>query len=313
MMHDIGTIGLSDVKAHEANAAAFFSGNTEKPDVAKALSAPYGEHTQLGHGWTGILILKGTFDISPLYKPALEHVGAYNLVYGNTHSGEMDFREVSADTPRSEAVAHVAQKLPIKPFSLLLCGDTPHTVNVPARNATVALWAQGHATPGFAKMIESVILLNREPSLEKANYAKLVRERVFDTQGGKYVVSLGYFSKHPRVVLATRNMELYTWIVYYNGVYSFIWSTDSLYMERVKEQLDTVKQNELFYLEIRLDNRSLLVVHPLFWITKFNRVMNNLKGGATRLVVTSYMRNYILRMNLTQPENFNDEVAKDET
>jgi hypothetical protein len=35
---------------------------------------------------------------------------------------------------------------------------------------------------------------------------------VFESQGGKYAVCLGYFSKHPRIILSTRNMELYTWI-----------------------------------------------------------------------------------------------------
>jgi hypothetical protein len=268
--------------------------------------------TQVGHGWTGLMILKGTFDVSPLYKPALEQTGNYTVVYGDAQHGTMEFREVEAAIPRHEAVAHIAQKLPIKPFSLMVCGDVPNTMHVPARSTTVALWNQGQATPGFQKMIETLIQLNREPASEKANYAKLVRERVFDTQGGKYAVCLGYFSRHPRIVLATRNMEIYTWIVYYNGVYSFVWSTDKYYMDRVKSLLEPIKQNELFYLDIEMDNRSLLVVHPLFWITKFNKVMNSLKGGATRLVITSYFRNYLLRMNLTQAESFNTIEVQDE-
>lgn len=268
--------------------------------------------TQLGHGWTGLMILKGTFDVSPLYKPALEQTGNYTVVYGDAQHGTMEFREVEASVSRQEAVAHIAQKLPIKPFSLMVCGDVPNTMHVPARSTTVALWNQGQATPGFQRMIETLIQLNREPASEKANYAKLVRERVFDTQGGKYAVCLGYFSRHPRIVLATRNMEIYTWIVYYNGVYSFVWSTDKYYMDRVKALLEPIKQNELFYLDIEMDNRSLLVVHPLFWITKFNKVMNSLKGGATRLVITSYFRNYLLRMNLTQAESFNTIEVQDE-
>jgi hypothetical protein len=123
---------------------------------------------------------------------------------------------------------------------------------------------------------------------------------------------MGYFSRHPRIILSTRNMELYTWIVYYNGVYSFIWSTDKDYMDRVKSKLEPIKQNELFYLEVPLHNRSLLVVHPLFWITKFNKVLNSLRSGATRLVITSYFRNYLLRMNLTQPESLDDEAIINE-
>lgn len=271
------------------------------------------EATQLGYGWTGMLILKGTYDVSPLYKPALEQAGNYTVVYGDAQHGTMDFREVEAATSRVDAVAHVAQKLPIKPFSLLICGDVPATMHVPTRNTTVALWNQGQATPGFNRMVETLIQLNREPTTEKANYAKLVRERVFDVQQGKYAVCLGYFSRHPRIILATRNMEIYTWIVYYNGVYSFMWSTDRDYMNRVKQQLEPIKQNELFYLDIEMDSRSLLVVHPLFWITKFNKVMSSLKGGATRLVITSYFKNYLLRMNLTQPMHFDEEGNTDET
>lgn len=267
---------------------------------------------QIGHGWTGMLVIKGTHDISPLYKQALEQEGGYTMVYGDAQHGEVDFREVEATQPRTEAIAHIAQKLPIKPFSMLICGDFPHTMHVPTRSTTVALWSQGQTTPSFQKMIETLIQLNREPSLEKANYAKLVRERVFESQGGKYAVCLGYFSKHPRIILSTRNMELYTWIVFYNNVYSFIWSTDRNYMDRVKSKLEPIKQNELFYLEVPLHNRSLLVVHPLFWITKFNKVLNSLRSGATRLVITSYFRNYLLRMNLTQPESLDDEGIMNE-
>jgi hypothetical protein len=83
-------------------------------------------------------------------------------------------------------------------------------------------------------------------------------------------------------------------------------------MDRVKSKLEPIKQNELFYLEVPLHNRSLLVVHPLFWITKFNKVLNSLRSGATRLVITSYFRNYLLRMNLTQPESLDDEGIMNE-
>lgn len=289
-----------------------FSGTEEQKSNVPKADGEQPVATQFGHGWTGMLVLKGTFDVSPLYKPALEQAGGYNVVYGDSQYGTMEFREVDSETARVEAIAHVAQKLPIKPFSLLICGDAPATMNVPTRSTTVALWNQGQSTPGFQKMIETLIQLNREPTTEKANYAKLVRERVFDSQGGKYAVCLGYFSRHPRIILATRSMEIYTWIVYYNGVYSFMWSTDRNYMDRVKAQLEPIKQNELFYLDIEMDNRSLLVVHPLFWITKFNKVMSSLKGGATRLVITSYFRNYLLRMNLTQPEHFDEEQKNED-
>jgi hypothetical protein len=41
-------------------------------------------------------------------------------------------------------------------------------------------------------------------------------------------------------------------------------------------------------------------------------VLNSLRSGATRLVITSYFRNYLLRMNLTQPESLDDEGTMNE-
>lgn len=271
--------------------------NTPKADL------PQPDKIQSGHGWTGVLVLKGNFDISPLYRPALEQEGEYNIVYGDSQSGEMDFREISPEMPRTEAVAHVAQKLPVRPYSMLICGDVPTTMHVPTRSTTVALWSQGHCSKGFQDMIESIIKLNREPggSEKYANYAGAVRTRIFDSQAGKYAVCLGYFSRHPRIVLATRNMEIYSWIVHYNGVYAFVWSTDSTYMDRVKHKLVTVKQNDLFYMDIRLDSVSLLVVHPVYWITKFNKVLHTMKSGSSRLSITAYFKNYLLRMSTNQP------------
>lgn len=256
--------------------------------------------TQLGNGWSGILVLKGTFDVSAIYRHLLEREGRFTLAYGDSQSGVMDFREIDEVTPRTEVLAHVVQKLPIRPFSLMLCGDYPQTMNVPTRNTTVALWNQGQATGGFQRMLESVIQLNRIPQDAKVNYAELVRDRVFGKQLGKFAVCLGYFSRHPRVVLATRNMEIYTWIVHYNDVYAFVWSTDPHYMDRVKEPMDANQQNALFYLPVEMKPRSLLVIHPLFWITKFNKVLNasKTKANTPRLTITSYMRNYLMRMNM---------------
>lgn len=260
---------------------------------------------QHGQGWTGILVLKGSYDISPLYRQALSQTSdnsSYSLVYGDAQHGNMEFRDVTTETPVSESMAHIAQKFPIRPFSLLLMGDSPATMHVPARSTTVALWNQGHCSHGFNRMIEMLVQLNREPQVEKSNYARLVRERVFEPQTGKYAVCMGYFSRHPRIILATRSMEIYSWIVCYNNVYSYVWSTNRYYMDSIKEGLDTVKQNELFYMEIGLENRSLLVIHPLFWITKFNKVMNAFNGGGSKLLITSWMRNYVLRMAIQRPE-----------
>ena len=255
-------------------------------------------------------MLKGTWDITPLYKPLLEQAGPLTFVYGDAQSGVTEFREASAETPRMEVVAHVAQKMPIRPFTMFICGEPPKTMHVPARKTTVALWHQGHCEPGFDRMMTDLIQLNKEPPPANSNYAKLFRERVLDDQYGKFAMCLGYFSRHPRLVLATRNMELYTWLVYYNGVYLFMWSTDHKYLDRIKETLEPHKQNELFYLPVVLDTRSNLVLHPLFWVTKFEKVLKTIKVN-NKLLIISYMRNYLLRMSLTQPTT--NELDRHET
>lgn len=267
-------------------------------------TAEEASNVQHGGGWSGILVFKGSYDISPLYSRALKarEAQCYTAVYGDTQTGDIGFHDFDEASDSRDAIAHVTQKFPVRPYSLLIVGDVPLTMHVPSRSTTVALWSQGHCNPGFSRMVEDLVQLNREPALEKSNYARLLRERIFERQTGKYAACLGYFSRHPRIVLATRNMEIYSWIVYYNQVYCYVWSTDPSHMHSVRDSLDSIKQNELFYLEIGLENRSLLVVHPLFWITKFNKVLNAFKGGASKLIITSWARNYILRMAVQRPE-----------
>jgi hypothetical protein len=256
-------------------------------------------------GWTGLLILRGKHAINPVFTQILSDIAGQTLVYGNSRSGPFDFRELAdTETSSHEALAHVSQKLPVEPFSLLIAGDKPVTYHVPARSTTVALWSQGSCSAGFNSMISALVQINREPVPEQTNYAALVKEKVFQPQGGKYAVCLGYFSKHPRLILATKQMQLYTWVVYYNDVYFYVWSVDPSFMDRVKALLDKVQQNDLFYAEVPLDNASLLVIHPLYWITKFNKVYSNLMQGPNRLTIVSYFRNYLLRQTHTDALTF---------
>ena len=252
-------------------------------------------NTQQGAGWTGILVVKGSLDISPLYKPAVDTSREHSVVYGDTSTGSVDFKMFDSTASRDSVIAHIATSLPIKPYALLIAGDTPKSMNVPVRNTTMSLWTQGHSTPGFNAMIDSVAQLNRTPIDEGANYTELMRAKVFEPQSGKYAVCLGYFSRHPRIVLATKNMELYAWVVFYNGVYAFVFSTNRQYIEMVKQGLETARRNDVFALPVELPANHVTVVHPLYWVTKFNKVFNSIKSSGSRLMITTYLREYILR------------------
>lgn len=260
--------------------------NIHKPEV---------DSTQHGSGWTGILVVKGNLDISPLYKPAIDQSNTYSVVCGDTATGEMSYKLFDTSVSKEAVVAHIATSLPIKPYSMLISGDIPQSVNVPVRNTTMNLWSQGHSVNGFSSMLDAVAQLNRTPIDESANYTELMRSKVFEPQSGKYAVCIGYFSRHPRIVLATRQMELYAWVVFYNGVYAFVFSTSKNYIDLIKQGLDKARKNDVFALPVELMPNSVTVIHPLYWITKFNKVFNSVKTPGSKLTITTYFREYILR------------------
>jgi hypothetical protein len=263
-----------------------------KPNTDKDVAA---DTTQHGSGWTGILVIKGNLDIAPLYRPAVEMASNYSVVCGDTATGEMHYKLFDNTLTKEVAIAHIATTMPVRPYSMLISGDIPISVNVPVRNTTMNLWSQGHSANGFNSMLDAVAQLNRTPIDETANYTELMRSKVFGPQSGKYAVCLGYFSRHPRIVLSTRQMELYAWVVFYNGVYTFIFSTNKNYVELIKQGLDTSRRNDVFALPVELSSNSVTVIHPLYWITKFNKVFNTMKTAGSKLTITTYFREYILR------------------
>lgn len=258
------------------------------------------DDTQHGNGWSGLLVLSGKFDISPIYRQMLaDQHAAFSVVYGDAQHGKVEFKD-STPEQYKEMLAQIGMKFPIQPFSLIIIGDSPEITNLPTRDATVGVWSQGHIDGGFQKPADLLIHLNREVFPQKINYTRVLRERVIEPLQGKFAMCIGYFSRHPRLVLATQNMELYTWIMYYNDVYMFVWSTDLLFVDRIKKSLAYERRNELFALSIHLDNRSMIVIHPMYWISKFNKVLKLLPGRDSRLLITSYFRNYLLRQSITR-------------
>lgn len=259
------------------------------------------ETIQTGTGWTGLMVLRGTFDISPLLAPATKAGPDLHMLHGSLDTGDMSMHKLSAAP--DEALATTVTKFQVAPYNCIMIGDCPDTVNVPARNTTVSMWSQGYSPLGLKTMIDSLITLNQTPIDKEQNYAKLLCSRVTEPHLGKFSVCLAYLSKRPRLVLATRRMGLYLWIMSYNGVQVVVWSTDKDYAQRIRASMDDPSSNSFVAHEVHMPDRSLLVVHPLYWITKYNRMISRTRSPGMRNVdPMTYFSNYLTR-TLVVPEN----------
>lgn len=236
----------------------------------------------------GLLVLSGHHDVSVAWRKHLVEDSPY--MYGDLQSGEVHMRPGVADTVT--AIADIAQSMTIKPYAFVCGGDPHQTAHIPTRSTSICAWAHGDATVKD-QAIRHLLNINRDGPVQ-ANYGELVHRRVFSSIPGSYACVLGYFSKHSRLLLCARDRMLFLWLVYLNGVYSLVWSTNPLHIEQSVPYLPTHLRHELFSYPIALFN-STVALQPTYLVSKFARHLREAPSPANRLTVIGYLASYIQR------------------
>lgn len=191
--------------------------------------------------------------------------------------------------------------------------DEMYSISIPSRGSTAATWLNGSITntgeideftgltdpglsaPGFAPS-KLLVKLNstKHPSLEvtDSNYADLVKKRVIDNIEGTWSLMLAYLtmSSRSRITLASRNKDIYFHLAYRNKYYVLFW-TDSVSL------FDTLKSAGAFiYSMAPLSQGGVLVMHPLYLVSKWKKWRQKYANEAGPLVAVSILEGYLSRI-----------------
>lgn len=195
--------------------------------------------------------------------------------------------------------------------------DEMYQIAVPSRGSTAVTWLNGVITnneeiseftgisdkelvaPGFSPS-KLLVKLNsaKHPDLNdvEANYAQLIKRRIIDKLEGSWSIMLAYLtmSSRSRIVLASKNKDIYFHLAYKGKYYVLFWSdSESLY--------DNVKDSGAFvYSMAPLHVDGTLVLHPVYLVSKWRKWRQKYTGEAGPLMAVSILEGYLSRITVKE-------------
>jgi hypothetical protein len=243
---------------------------------------------------------------------------SYEFTYANDIDGVQN-----SDNP---------EKIPPLEPGVFLIGKSPFETScpiaIPTRGSTVVTWLNGNVTnfqsikdfvniptyssfvePGYAPSILLTKLNSKKhgSSEPEKNYSHLVKDRVMDKLEGIFSFTMGYLtmSSRSRLIIATKNKAIYFHVAYSEKYFVLFWTDEEgLY--------STLRHNNAFvYSMAPLDNNGLLVIHPVFLVSKWKRWITNTSkrlGGALMAIsmLENYLRNNSLKEGVTNENTFGE-------
>lgn len=217
---------------------------------------------------------------------------------------------------KTEPLAEIASFTPgtfLLASSLL--SENLYSIAIPSRGSTAATWLNGTITnteeingftgihddslsdQGYAPSKLLVKLNSSRHSTEEetdANYALLVKKRVTDKLEGVWSLMLAYLtmSSRSRIILASRNKDIYLHLAYNRKYFVLFWSDSA-------ELFDTLKQGGAFvYSMAPLSRDGVLVLHPMYLVSKWKKWRQKYTGDAGPLMAVSILEGYLSRITV---------------
>ena len=134
---------------------------------------------------------------------------------------------------------------------------------------------------------------NKHPDLSglELNYTKLIKERVVSKLTGIYSMTLAYLTMNnrSRIILATKMKDMYFYLAYTNDYYVLFWTDEHSLFNSLKNT------GAFIYGMTPLSNDGILVIHPIFLISKWRkwRAKNSKSSGSLKAV--SILESYLAR------------------
>lgn len=171
-------------------------------------------------------------------------------------------------------------------YDYVLSGKPDEETIVPSKSLAMLTYT---STKEVAKTFnESLLKLNEQKTNEKKPYKELIAQNIYNDMPRHLLSTAFLFGKHPLFILSSKQQEIYLWLVFYKGVYMLMWSDDANYLL----SLD-LPQKDVFSVPYTL--KGLLVLQPMYLITKFNATLASIKNKNNRVLAFTFALNYLNR------------------
>ncbi len=197
--------------------------------------------------------------------------------------------------------------------------DRPCTIPIPTKGSSAVSWFKGFVPDTDKKKIDLLTGLSNKLFVadgyypakllvklnsyrhehsqdQEMNYTSLVHNRVISyLLDGAFSVSLAYMTKsnRSRIVIASKDRDLYFTLVYANDFYALVWS------DNYNVAQDFKARGAYLYSMTPMAYGGTYVIHPKFLMSKWKKWRTTTTGEISKasnsLKAVSILENYILR------------------
>lgn len=254
----------------------------------------------------GCLILHSRADDTAELRALLENVyGSKRITHCSLNKSEIKTENLSDITDLSPGVFLLASSQ----------SDEMYSIAVPTRGSTAVTWINGVianneevssftgmtakeiSAPGFAPS-KLLVKLNssKHPDMNdmEVNYANLVKKRIVEKLDGTWSIMLAYLtmSSRSRIVLASKNKDIYFHLAYKGKYYVLFWSDSETLFSSIKNS------GSFIYSMAPLHVDGTLVLHPVYLVSKWKKWKQKYTNEAGPLMAVSILEGYLARITV---------------
>jgi hypothetical protein len=131
---------------------------------------------------------------------------------------------------------------------------------------------------------------------DKHNYTHLIKQKVLPNIEGSWNGTILYHASKPSFILHSSEKNLHLHLVYFDGVYALVWSNSKEYLDKLWSFInDTNYNNRIYVSRNTLEGKTLLVIHPIYAISKFKRAYTSGKKYSEQLLAFPIMEKYLAK------------------
>lgn len=251
------------------------------------------------NSFNGILILRGSRTKADwIWRHLITEVPE-SLYIGQARQSVGQLFNVTPDTPINDVLHRVITDFTYEPYSYAIWGSEPDHMLVPQRNSSVMAWSSDWSGTSGAQAIDLLLRLNQEPWSENSgNYAQKVSDRVLSRLGARpRSTALLYAGPHTSLILSSYLRKISLWLVYIDGIYALMWSTQENLEHAAMNTMQTVDKNKWLVVPINLPhNNAVLAIQPVHLVNKLHSFLKDYGDNANKyMYVIQFLVNRLYR------------------
>jgi hypothetical protein len=134
---------------------------------------------------------------------------------------------------------------------------------------------------------------------DKNNYTNLIRQKILPNIEGSWEGTILYHASKPSFILHSSQQAMQLHLVYFDGVYALVWSNSKDYLDKLWAFINNTNYNNRIYVSRNtLGGKTLMVIHPIYAISKFKRAYTSSKKYSEQLLAFPIMERYLSKTSV---------------